>query len=58
LKAARAAGLMPRVLELPGIGLDVDAPDDLPVLLEQGPATRSARVLRGFLSGARSGETR
>jgi hypothetical protein len=49
---------MPRVLELPGIGLDVDAPDDLPVLLEQGPATRSARVLRGFLSGARSGETR
>jgi 2-phospho-L-lactate guanylyltransferase len=58
LKAACAAGLMPRVLELPGIGLDVDAPDDLPVLLEQGPATRSARVLRGFLSGARSGETR
>jgi 2-phospho-L-lactate guanylyltransferase len=58
LEAARAAGLMPRVLELPGIGLDVDAPDDLPVLLEQGPATRSARVLRGFLSGARSGETR
>ena len=42
LKAARAAGLAPRVLELPGIGLDVDAPDDLPVLLERGPATRSA----------------
>jgi len=53
LKTARAAGLTPRVLELPGIGLDVDAPDDLPVLLERGPATRSARLLRGFPSGAR-----
>ena len=58
LKTARAAGLAPRVLELPGIGLDVDAPDDLPVLLERGPATRSARVLRGFPSGARSAGTR
>jgi 2-phospho-L-lactate guanylyltransferase len=53
LKTARAAGLAPRVLELPGIGLDVDAPDDLPVLLECGPATRSARLLRGFPTGAR-----
>ena len=52
LAAARAAGLVPRVLELPGIGLDVDAPDDLPVLLERGPDTRSARLLRGFRSGA------
>jgi 2-phospho-L-lactate guanylyltransferase len=54
LKTARAAGLAPRVLELPGIGLDVDAPDDLPVLLARGPATRSARLLRGFTTGARS----
>jgi 2-phospho-L-lactate guanylyltransferase len=53
LKTARAAGLTPRVLELPGIGLDVDTPDDLPVLLERGPATRSARLVRGFPSGAR-----
>jgi 2-phospho-L-lactate guanylyltransferase len=52
LAAARAAGLSPRVLELPGIGLDVDAPDDLAVLLERGPHTRSARLLRGFPSGA------
>ena len=29
LKTARARGLAPHVLELPGIGLDVDAPDDL-----------------------------
>jgi 2-phospho-L-lactate guanylyltransferase len=54
LKTARAAGLHPRVLELPGIGLDVDAPDDLPVLLTRGPATRSARLLRAFWSPART----
>jgi 2-phospho-L-lactate guanylyltransferase len=53
LKTARAAGLTPCVLELPGIGLDVDAPEDLRVLLERGPATRSARLLRGFRSAAR-----
>lgn len=53
LAAARAAGLVPRVLQLPGIGLDVDTPDDLALLLERGPATRSARLLRGFPSGAR-----
>jgi 2-phospho-L-lactate guanylyltransferase len=51
LAAARAAGLTPRVLQLPGLGLDVDAPEDLPVLLERGPHTRSARLLRGFRSG-------
>lgn len=53
LRTARAAGLAPRVLELPGIGLDVDAPADLPVLLERGPGTRSARLLRGFPESAR-----
>ena len=58
LKTARAAGLAPRVLELPGIGLDVDGPDDLPVLLERGPATRSARLLRGFPTGARPAPAR
>ena len=58
LAAARAAGLAPRVLQLPGIGLDVDAPEDLPVLLERGPHTRSARLLRGFRSGAQPAATR
>ncbi|HEU4438862.1 MAG TPA: 2-phospho-L-lactate guanylyltransferase [Methylomirabilota bacterium] len=53
LAAARAAGLHPRVLHLPGIGLDVDAPEDLPVLLERGGATRSGRLLRGFPAAAR-----
>jgi 2-phospho-L-lactate/phosphoenolpyruvate guanylyltransferase len=45
LVAARAAALRPRVLRLPGIGLDIDAPDDLGLLLERGPSTRSARLL-------------
>lgn len=53
LAAARGAGIGPRVVHLPGIGLDVDAPDDLPVLLERGAATRSGRLLRGFPSAAR-----
>jgi 2-phospho-L-lactate guanylyltransferase len=53
LATARATGLSPRVLHLPGIGLDVDAPDDLPALLERGAATRSGRLLRGFPSAAR-----
>src|SRR5262245_51853852 len=53
LAAARAAGLSPRVVHLPGIGLDIDAPDDLPVLLERGAATRSGRLLRGFPSATR-----
>lgn len=58
LRTARAAGLTPRIVELPGLGLDVDAPDDLPLLLECGPTTRSARLLRGFMSGARSAGAR
>lgn len=45
LVAARAAGLRPLVRKLPGIGLDIDAPEDLALLLERGPSTRSARLL-------------
>ena len=45
LVAARAAGIQPIVLRLPGIGLDIDAPEDLALLLERGPSTRSARLL-------------
>jgi 2-phospho-L-lactate guanylyltransferase len=56
LLAARAAGLRPVVLRLPGIGLDIDAPEDLGLLMERGPSTRSAGLLatlgvRGRLSG-------
>lgn len=46
LDAARARGLVPTVLELPGIGLDVDAPEDLRLLLARGARTRAGRLLR------------
>lgn len=45
LVAARAAGLRPLVLRLPGLGLDIDGPEDLALLLGRGPSTRSARLL-------------
>jgi len=45
LIAARAAGLRPLVRRLPGLGLDIDAPEDLALLLERGPSTRSAGLL-------------
>lgn len=45
LVAARAAGIQPLVLRLPGVGLDIDAPEDLALLLERGPSTRSAVLL-------------
>ena len=45
LAAARALGLAPRVLPLPGLALDVDAPDDLAALLEHGPGTATHRLL-------------
>lgn len=53
LEAARARGLTPRVLELPGLGLDVDAPEDLRGLIQRGGSTRAGRLClaRGF--GAR-----
>lgn len=60
LVAARTAGLQPLVLRLPGIGLDIDAPEDLALLLERGPATRSAGLLVSLgvparLAGQRGG---
>jgi 2-phospho-L-lactate guanylyltransferase len=46
LLAARARGLRCMTLRLPGLGLDVDAPDDLAQLLAAGGPTRSAALLR------------
>ncbi len=46
LAAARARGIEPVVLELPGAGLDIDSPEDLEALLARGPETRAARLLR------------
>ena len=48
LDAARQRGLAPVVLNLPGLGLDIDAPEDLALLLERGPDTKSAALLRGW----------
>ncbi len=55
LAAARARGLEPRVLELPGIGLDIDGPDDLAALLADGPATESAALVGGWDVARRGG---
>jgi len=48
LKAAGERGLVTHVLTLPGLGLDVDGPEDLPLLLARGAATESGRLLAGF----------
>jgi 2-phospho-L-lactate guanylyltransferase len=51
LAAARARNLEPRVLSLPGLGLDVDAPDDLSALLAAPGATLSARLVGSWHAG-------
>lgn len=45
LSAARARELAPVMLRLPGLGLDVDTPEDLRALLARGVSTRSGRLL-------------
>ena len=45
LETARAHGLTPRVLALPGLGLDVDAPEDLTALLAAPSATETRRLV-------------
>jgi len=56
LLAARAAGLNPVVVRLPGIGLDIDAPEDLRLLLERGASARGARLLEELAVPARLAE--
>jgi 2-phospho-L-lactate guanylyltransferase len=48
LAAARALRLEVRVVRLPGLGLDVDDPDDLAALLASGAGTDSARLAAGW----------
>ena len=45
LAAARAAGVEPLIVELPGIGLDIDTPDDLRQLLDRPGDSRTHRYL-------------
>jgi 2-phospho-L-lactate guanylyltransferase len=56
--AARAHGLTPRLLQLPGLALDVDDPDDLVALLTEGSATRSARLVSTWNVAARLADAR
>jgi 2-phospho-L-lactate/phosphoenolpyruvate guanylyltransferase len=53
LEAARQRGLVPVAVMLPGLGLDIDAPEDLRMLLERGPQTKSAALLRAWDISAR-----
>jgi len=53
LRAARERGLAPRVLRLPGLGLDVDGPEDLALLMTGGPSTESGRLLARWSIGER-----
>jgi 2-phospho-L-lactate guanylyltransferase len=46
LEAARVRGLAPLALHLSGLALDIDSPEDLMLLLERGPGTQSAAMLR------------
>jgi serine/threonine-protein kinase len=48
LAAARALGLAPRVVSLPGLALDIDAPDDIAALLERPASTETQRLLSGW----------
>ena len=48
LDAARARGLAPRVLTLGGVGLDVDGPEDLRLILAHGASTRAGRLCRAL----------
>jgi 2-phospho-L-lactate guanylyltransferase len=53
LEAARAAGLEPSVLRLPGIALDIDTPRDLAAFLEHPSPGQTTALLRahGYLAG-------
>lgn len=48
VSAARSRGLDPVVCSLPGLGLDVDGPEDLKALLESRSESRSCRLLEAL----------
>jgi 2-phospho-L-lactate guanylyltransferase len=49
LAVARSLGIEPTIVKLPGIGLDIDQPEDVQAFLSAAPhmATRAFMVLRG-----------
>ena len=52
LAAARAAGIEPRVVEAPGLALDIDHPVDLTAFLRLPPRTRAHALLAELGMGA------
>lgn len=53
LAAAKATGKVCIVLQLPGIGVDVDNPEDLPAILSHPGKTRTQRLLRQWKTEGR-----
>jgi 2-phospho-L-lactate guanylyltransferase len=58
LAAGRTRGIEPRILELPGIALDIDTPDDLRLLIARGGATRTHAYLESSGIVGRLGDGR
>ena len=54
LAAAHAIGIEPTVVERPGIGLDIDTPDDLDAFLASPSNTRTYRMLAGDPRGGQA----
>jgi 2-phospho-L-lactate guanylyltransferase len=56
--AARALGIEPAVLHLPGVGLDIDNPEDIEAFMRVPSRTRARRVLEraGFGAATINGE--
>jgi 2-phospho-L-lactate/phosphoenolpyruvate guanylyltransferase len=56
LAAARALGIEPMIVKLPGIGLDIDQPPDIQALLRAEPrmTTQTVRLLQGLAISAPS----
>jgi 2-phospho-L-lactate guanylyltransferase len=50
LDTARTRDLSPRVLELPGLGLDIDTPEDLTALVAEPATTETGRLVAGWLA--------
>ncbi|MFZ1059867.1 MAG: 2-phospho-L-lactate guanylyltransferase [Candidatus Rokuibacteriota bacterium] len=48
LTATRERGVEPTVLRLPGLGLDIDGPDDLAALVAEGAHTRSGCLVSAW----------
>ncbi len=46
LQSAKRRGIMPNIVNLPGLGLDLDQPRDLLDFIKRGMNSRSARYLR------------